>query len=191
MLPFDQRRAMPLNNKRRQGRSPVPVFQKWQNVNGSLGGLLYPGRGRSPAAPFLLYSAEIPMKIGTLLTTVILSLSAVGGGLAVYVAATKHDTMNKISVAQSRLEIVRAVGDIPRYLNPERGFATNIMFGPAVVEQKQRTELGTYREQTDGAVEKMDQVRKTSVDALDDGADIVAKMGDLRTQFDCPSHRDR
>jgi hypothetical protein len=70
------------------------------------------------------------MKIGTLLTTVILSLSAVGGGLAVYVAATKHDTMNKISDAQKRLEIVRVVGEIPRYLNPERGFATNILFGP-------------------------------------------------------------
>ena len=78
------------------------------------------------------------MKIGSLLTTVILSLSAVGGGLAVYVAATKHDTMSRLSEAQQRLEIVRAVGDIPRYLNPERGFATNILFGPAVVEPKQR-----------------------------------------------------
>src|SRR5580704_9865517 len=103
------------------------------------------------------------MKIGTLLTTVILSLSAVGGGLAVYVAATKHDTMNKISDAQKRLEIVRAVGDIPRYLNPE---------------------LGNYRKQTDGAVEKMVQIRTTLADALDDGPAIVARMGELKTQFD-------
>ena len=124
------------------------------------------------------------MKIGTLLTTVILSLSTVGGGLAVYVAGTRHDTMNKISDAQRRLEIVRAVGDIPRYLNPERGFATNLMFGPPTIEQKQRTELGTYRKQTDGAVEKMGQIRQTSVDALDDGANIVAKMDDLKQQFD-------
>jgi methyl-accepting chemotaxis protein len=124
------------------------------------------------------------MKIGSLLTTVILSLSAVGGGLAVYVAATKHDSMNRLSDAQRRLEIVRAVGDIPRYLNPERGFATNILFGPAVVEQKQRTDLGNYRRQTDGAVEKMDQVKKTSVDALDDGQAVVARMGELKTQFD-------
>ena len=44
-------------------------------------------------------------------------------------------------MAQSRLEVVRAVGDIPRYLNPERGFATNILYGPAVVDPKMRTEL--------------------------------------------------
>ena len=52
------------------------------------------------------------MKIGTLLTAAIVSLSAVGGGLAVYVAASKYQTMEKVSVAQSRLEIVRAVGEI-------------------------------------------------------------------------------
>jgi methyl-accepting chemotaxis protein len=124
------------------------------------------------------------MKIGSLLTTVILSLSAVGGGLAAYVATTKHDTMDRIFEAQQRLEIVRAVGDIPRYFNSERGFATNILFGPAVVEQKQRSDLDNYRRQTDGAVEKMDQVKKTSVDALDDGQAIVARIGELKTQFD-------
>jgi methyl-accepting chemotaxis protein len=124
------------------------------------------------------------MKIGTLLTTVILSLSAVGGGLAVYVASTKHGTMNNVSDAQKRLEIVRAVGDIPRYLNPERGFATNIMFGPPDVAQKQLTALDNYRKQTDGAVAKMEQLRTTTADALDDGRDIVAKMDDLKRQFD-------
>jgi methyl-accepting chemotaxis protein len=124
------------------------------------------------------------MKIGTLLTTVILSLSAVGGGLAVYVASTKHETMNKISDAGNRLEIVRAVGDIPRYMNPERGFATNIMYGSPVVEDKLITELGNYRKQTDGAVAKMEQVRATIADALDDGRDIVGKIDDLKRQFD-------
>jgi len=78
------------------------------------------------------------MKIGTLLTAAIVSLSAVGGGLAVYVAATKYQTMDKVSVAQRRLEIVRAVGDIPRYLNPERGVATNILFGPPAADAKAR-----------------------------------------------------
>jgi methyl-accepting chemotaxis protein len=124
------------------------------------------------------------MKIGTLLTIVILSLSAVGGGLAVYVASTKHETMNRISDAEKRLEIVRAVGDIPRYMNPERGFSTNIMFGPPLVEQKQMEALEKYRGQTDGAVTKMEQLRATTADALDDGRDIVAKMDDLKKQFD-------
>jgi methyl-accepting chemotaxis protein len=123
------------------------------------------------------------MKIGTLLTIAIVSLSAVGGGLAAYVAATKYETMSKIFTAQGRLEVVRTVGDIPRYLNPERGFATNILFGPAVVDAKQRSDLDTYRKQTDGAVEKMNQIRNTSVGALDDGADIVARIDDFKTRF--------
>jgi hypothetical protein len=64
------------------------------------------------------------MKIGTLLTAAIVSLSAVGGGLAVYIAVTKYETMSKVSEAQARLQIVRTLGDIPRYLNSERGFAS-------------------------------------------------------------------
>ncbi|MGY4352457.1 hypothetical protein ACVWXM_008950 [Bradyrhizobium sp. GM7.3] len=74
------------------------------------------------------------MKIGTLLTTAIVSLSTVGGGLAVYVAVTKYQTMERITEAQGRLAIVRAVSDIPRYLNPERGFSTNILYGPPAVD---------------------------------------------------------
>ncbi|HEY8332437.1 MAG TPA: HAMP domain-containing methyl-accepting chemotaxis protein [Tardiphaga sp.] len=123
------------------------------------------------------------MKIGTLLTIAIASLSAAGGGLAVYVAAGRYETMDKIANAQGRLELVRAVGDIPRYLNPERGFSTNIMFGPAVVDPKARAELDKYRKQTDGAVDKMNRFRTTSVSALDDGADIAGKIDGLNTQF--------
>jgi methyl-accepting chemotaxis protein len=123
------------------------------------------------------------MKIGTLLTITIVSLSAVGGGLSLYVAATKYESMDKISTAQGRLELVRVVGDIPRYMNPERGFATNILFGPPVIDPKQRADLDKYRKQTDGAVEKMNQIRNTSVAVLDDGADITAKLNELKTQF--------
>ena len=124
------------------------------------------------------------MKIGTLLTAAIVSLSAVGGGLAVYVAVTKYQTMDKVSVAQSRLEVVRAVGDIPRYMNPERGFATNILYGPAVVDPKMRTELvDKYRKQTDGARDKMNAIRKDLSGALDDGAAVGSGIDALNVKF--------
>ena len=124
------------------------------------------------------------MKIGTLLTVAIVSLSAVGGGLAVYVATTKYQTMDKISVAQRRLEIVRAVGEIPRYTNPERGFATNIMFGPPAVDPKMRAELNDkYRKQTDGAREKMNQIRATLLGGLEDGAAVASAMDGLNAKF--------
>jgi methyl-accepting chemotaxis protein len=124
------------------------------------------------------------MKIGTLLTAAIVSLSAVGGGLAIYVAATKYQTIAQVSVAQRRLEIVRAVGDIPRYLNPERGFATNILFGPPAVEAKMRAELNDkYRKQTDGARDRMNQVRTALPGDLDDGAAVGAGIDALNTKF--------
>src|SRR5258708_23696067 len=117
------------------------------------------------------------MKIGTLLTAAIVSLSAVGGGLAVYVAVAKFQTMDKVSVAQSRLEIVRAVGDLPRYINPERGFATNILFGPPAVDPKQLAELtDKYRKQTDGARDKMNRIKATLPGGLEDGAAVVSGM---------------
>jgi len=124
------------------------------------------------------------MKIGTLLTTAIVSLSAVGGGLAAYVAVTKYQTMDKIAVAQSRLQIIRAVGDIPRYLNTERGFATNILFGPAVVDPKQRAELNDkYRKQTDGARDKMNDLRRNLVGDLDDGAEVGTGIDAINTKL--------
>ena len=123
------------------------------------------------------------MKIGTLLTAAIVSLSAVGGGLAVYVAASKYQTMDKVSVAQSRLEVVRAVGEIPRYMNPERGFATNIMFGPPAVDPKLIAELDKYRRNTDGARDKMNQVKATLAGAIEDSAAVGSSIDALNTQF--------
>src|ERR1700712_2706844 len=124
------------------------------------------------------------MKIGTLLTAAIVSLSTVGGGLAVYVAVTKYQTMDRVSVAQSRLAVVRAIGEIPRYMNPERGYATNILYGPAVVDPKMRAELNDkYRKETDGALAKMDQVRKALPGSLEDGAAVGSAIDILNTKF--------
>ena len=124
------------------------------------------------------------MKIGTLLTAAIVSLSAVGGGLAVYVAVSKYQTMDRVSVAQSRLEVVRAVGEIPRYLNPERGYSTNILYGPPAVDPKMRAELNDkYRKQTDGARDRMNAIRKNLSGALDDGAAVGSAIDELNKKF--------
>ena len=123
------------------------------------------------------------MKIGSLLTAAIVSLSTVGGGLAVYVAVSKYQTMDKVSVAQSRLQLVRTVGEIPRYMNPERGFATNILYGPATVDPKMRADLvEKYRKQTDGARDKMNTIRK-DLSALDDGTAVGSGIDALNVKF--------
>ncbi|UEM16999.1 methyl-accepting chemotaxis protein [Bradyrhizobium barranii subsp. barranii] len=123
------------------------------------------------------------MKIGTLLTTAIVSLSTVGGGLAVYVAVTKYQTMDRIAEAQGRLAIVRAASDIPRYLNPERGFATNILYGPATVDPAQLTEHDKLRKQTDGARDRMNALRKELPGPFDDGATIGSNIDAINSKF--------
>ncbi|WP_315703582.1 MULTISPECIES: methyl-accepting chemotaxis protein [unclassified Bradyrhizobium] len=123
------------------------------------------------------------MKLGTLLTISVVSLSAVGGGLALYVATAKYQTMQQVSVAQERLAIVRAVGDIPRYLNSERGFTTNILFGPPAIDPKMRSDLETYRKNTDGAVTKMLELRRSLSSALDESAALGGDIDALKTRF--------
>jgi len=123
------------------------------------------------------------MKIGTLLTAAIVSLSAVGGGLAAYVAVTKYQTMDKVSTAQSRLEIVRAVGDIPRYMNSERGMSTNLLFSTGAIDQKQIGDLDRLRELTDGALAKVNQVRAALPGALDDGEAVASAIDALKAKF--------
>ncbi|AWM00983.1 methyl-accepting chemotaxis protein [Bradyrhizobium amphicarpaeae] len=123
------------------------------------------------------------MKIGTLLTTAIVSLSTVGGGLAVYVAATKYQTMDRIGEAQGRLAIVRAASDIPRYLNPERGFSTNILYGPATVDPAQMAEQDKLRKQTDGARDRMNALRKELPGSFDDGTNIGTEIDAINSKF--------
>ena len=118
-----------------------------------------------------------------LFTAAIVSLSTVGGGFAVYVAVTKYQTMDNVSVAQSRLQLVRAVAGIPSYLNSERGFATNILYGPAAVDPKLRAELNEkYRKNTDGPRDRMNLIRK-DLSAFDDAAAVAAGIDDLNAKF--------
>ncbi|MDA9531663.1 methyl-accepting chemotaxis protein [Bradyrhizobium sp. CCBAU 25338] len=123
------------------------------------------------------------MKIGTLLTSAIVSLSTVGGGLAVYVAVTKYQTTDRISEAEGRLAIVRAVSDIPRYLNPERGFSTNILYGPATVDPAQLAEQDRLRKATNGARDRMNALRKELPGPFDDGNAIGGSIDAINSKF--------
>ena len=103
---------------------------------------------------------------------------------AVYVAVTKYQTMDKVSEAQERLQIVRAVGDIPRYLNSERGFTTNMLFGPPAIDPKLRAELNDrYRKNTNGARDKMNAIRADLPGSLADGAELGAGVDGINAKF--------
>jgi methyl-accepting chemotaxis protein len=123
------------------------------------------------------------MKIATFLTAAIASLATVGGGLAAYVAVTKYQTMDRVELAQKRLEIVRAISDIPRYMNPERGFVTNILFGGNAIDPNQTAALDKLRALTDGAMAKVNQVRATLPGPLDDGQALASAIDGMKAKF--------
>src|SRR5207244_7445778 len=81
------------------------------------------------------------------------------------------------------VEVVPVVGTHPLDMNPERGFATNIMFGPPAVDPKLIAELDKYRRNTDGARDKMNQVKATLAGAIEDSVAVGSSIDALNTQF--------
>ena len=68
-------------------------------------------------------------------------------------------------------------------MSPERGFATNILYGPAAVDPKLRAELNEkYRKNTDGPRDRMNLIRK-DLSAFDDAAAVAAGIDDLNAKF--------
>jgi methyl-accepting chemotaxis protein len=123
------------------------------------------------------------MKIATFLTAAVVSLATVGGGLAAYIAVTKYQTMDKVAVAQKRLGIVRALSDIPANMNPERGFATNILLGGGTINPAQTEALDKLRGQTDAAMAKVNQVRASLPGSLDDGEAVAVAIDSIKAKF--------
>ena len=69
-------------------------------------------------------------------------------------------------------------------MNPERGFATNLLMGPATIDPKLRAELNDkYRKDTDGALSKMNQIRGNLSGSLDDAAAVGSGIDGLNAQF--------
>ena len=123
------------------------------------------------------------MKLGSLLIAASVSLSTLGGGLALYIAGSKYQAMGKVAEAQSRLQVVRAVSDIPRYLNPERGYATNILFSPNRIDAAGQAGLAKVRKLTTDARDKVMKVRNEMPGSLEDLAKIVGEIDDINAKL--------
>lgn len=124
------------------------------------------------------------MKLSTFLNSAVVSLSLIGGMLAGYIATSKYLSMQKVSMAQTRLELVRFIGDVPRYLNPERGYVTNLLLsGGQAVDPNQVAALGKLRHLTDEAINRVGQIRQTLPGDLDDGDRVAGVIDELNTRF--------
>ncbi len=70
-------------------------------------------------------------------------------------------------------------------MNSERGFATNILYGPPAVDPQYSARSSTIKcaRTTDGARDKMNAIRKNLSGGLDDAAAIGAGIDDLNAKF--------
>lgn len=124
------------------------------------------------------------MKLATFLAASIITLASVGGGVAAYVVSSKHQAMNNVSIAQSRLAIARAVGNVPRFLNPERGFATDLLISNEYpIDPKKLSELKKLRTLTDSALAGLGEVRNGLPASLDDRDMIASAIDAITTRF--------
>ena len=123
------------------------------------------------------------MSINRLLTTAILLLSFLAVLLGGYIELTKLNSIRQLSTASLRLDVLRAFGDIPRYLNSERGLATVDMQTVASGDQSRLAELVEFRKLTDAAVASAEAKIAASRGQLDDGDDIAAAMADVARLF--------
>ncbi|MDX2203802.1 MAG: HAMP domain-containing methyl-accepting chemotaxis protein [Hyphomicrobiaceae bacterium] len=124
------------------------------------------------------------MKLGSLLIASSVSLSTLGGALAAYIAAKQYQAMGRVAEAQSRLDVARAASDIPRYLNSERGFATNILYSPKAMEASQKAGLEKVRKLTTDARDKALSVRNALPASLDDRTAIAGTIEDINKRLE-------
>ena len=110
---------------------------------------------------------------------IVLFMAALGG----YVVVTKVGVLRDLATAESRLAVIRAIGNIPRYLNPERGVFTIDVQTVAPGDQAKLAELAKWEAPTDAAVAAALAEAATIQGKLDDDAQIGAQVSDIARRF--------
>jgi methyl-accepting chemotaxis protein len=116
------------------------------------------------------------MRIGNLLISATAALTVIAGCAAGYVALSKYQGMTALAEAKARLDVVRSTNNVPRFLIPERGYATNFLYSTNTIDDAGRTELKRQRALTLAAREKMLSVRSSGLGGLDDRAALEKGM---------------
>jgi methyl-accepting chemotaxis protein len=106
-------------------------------------------------------------------------MTALGG----YVTLTKLEAMHNLSTAGVRLDVIRAIGNIPRYLNPERGFVVFLIDTMPPGDQKNLTKLAATFHLTDTAVDAAQATIGNVQGQLDDGAQIASALAEITRIF--------
>ncbi len=123
------------------------------------------------------------MSINRLVSSTILLIALIMAAMGGYVTMTKVAVMRDLATADLRLDVIRALGNIPRYLSPERGLATVLEQTMVPGDQKGLASLVEFRQPTDTAMAAA-MTRVSAIHGqLDDGQELEAAMADVSQRF--------
>ena len=113
------------------------------------------------------------MTIKRLLSLSILCVAAIACALSIMMAVRQYNQLTLSQDARLRLEVVRALADVPRVMNPERGLLT-LAIQTMTSDQVSRTDLPAYREASEKALAAIRARTEATVGQLADADAIIA-----------------
>jgi methyl-accepting chemotaxis protein len=120
------------------------------------------------------------VSINRLVSSAILLISFFMAILGGYVTLTKLNTMRELTAAGQRLDVIRAVGNIPKFLNPERSVISIFLQTGAPGEQGKLGSLAESQAASDGAVAIAAAKVAEVQGQLDDGEQVASQMRDIQ-----------
>ncbi len=120
--------------------------------------------------------------IKRLLSLSILFIAAIACALALTMAVRQYGQLTASASANLRLQTIRALADIPRVMNPERGLTT-LAIQTQTPEQAARTDLPAYRAETEKVLAEIRARTNATVGALDDADALVAVAKELEATY--------
>src|ERR1700761_4668355 len=99
-----------------------------------------------------------------------------------YIALTKLSAMQELTTSGKRLDLIRAVGNIPKYLNPERSLISVLLINGAPGELRTSPGAAEFINGTDAAVASAESAI-AAAQALDDGAHVRERMDEAFRLF--------
>ena len=123
------------------------------------------------------------MSVNRLVSFAILAIGLLAAVLGGYIELTKLNSMRQLAASAVRLDVIRALGNIPRYLNSERGLAMVDLQTVASGDPSRLAELVEFRKPTDAAIAEAESRIAASRSRLDDGDAIVAEMTEVSRLF--------
>ncbi|MFG1480437.1 HAMP domain-containing methyl-accepting chemotaxis protein [Xanthobacter sp. V4C-4] len=122
------------------------------------------------------------MSIKRLLSLSIFVIAAIACALAIFMAVRQWEQLTTAQGAAARLDVIRALADVPKLLNPERGLTT-LALQTMTASQAAGTELAAFRADTEKAMENIKVRARATLGALDDAAAIVAAAEEIASDY--------